>query len=108
VVIEGLGNYSLNKQEGIEMKTVVIFDNFDNGSATCVVMDGDFTHLHNQFLNGVESESLCDEIDTLTKDACKKYGVDEWYTSNLPTFPSEEFYEAVKAGAKVIITGCLP
>ena len=90
------------------MKTAVIFDNFDNGSATCVVMDGDFTHLHNQFLNGVESESLCDEIDALTKDACKKYGVAEWYTQHLPEFPSDEFYKAVKKGAKVIITGCLP
>ncbi len=89
------------------MKTVVIFDNFDNGAATCVVMNGDFAHLHNKFVNGAEEE-ICDQIDVLVKDSCKKYGVKEWYTNNLPEFPSDEFYDAVKNGAKVIITGCLP
>ena len=90
------------------METVVLFDNFDLGPATCAVMNGDFTHLHNRFLGEVSDTQVCDEIDSLVKAICEEYEVEEWATGDLPDFPSEEFYTAIKNGAKVIITGCLP
>jgi len=90
------------------MRTVVIFDNFDNGVATCAVVEGDFTHLHNYFLNTEDHNEVLDQVDMLTKDICQKYGVNEWYTHHLPEFPSAEFFEAVKDGAAVIVTGCMP
>lgn len=90
------------------MKTVVCFDNFDLGPMTCAVVDGDHSHLHNKFLNSDITEQEADEINAVASLACEQYNLDEWYVNKLPVFPSEEFYEAVKAGAKVIVTGCLP
>lgn len=91
------------------MKTVVIFNNFESGALTCSTLEGDFEHLHEKYLNStMTTEEESDQIDALAKLACLQGGVKEWYVHKLPEFPNEEFYQAVKDGAKVIVTGCLP
>jgi hypothetical protein len=91
------------------MKTLVIFDGFGENRMTYGIVEGDLRHLNYKYINLVETtEKETDEIDALAKRICVEGEVDEWYVHELPEFPSDKALDAIREGAFVIVTGCIP
>lgn len=82
------------------MKTVLIFDSVLEEPIKFLVVDGDLSHLHQKYLNSMDTtDQESDQINALVFDSDWHY-VEE-FVEEFPT-------EAVKQGAKVIVTGFLP
>lgn len=81
------------------MKTVVIWDSV-NEEVRFFIVDRDLTHLHRKYANSTETTEAEDsEITSLVYSTDGKMNVEF-----IPEFP----VEAVRDGAKVIVTGYLP
>lgn len=80
------------------MKTVIIYNSVVDPIRFYVV-EGDFSHLNNVFVNDSEGdETLEDALNSLVFDA-------DWnYLPSMESFP----VDAVKEGAIVIVAGFLP
>lgn len=81
------------------MKTVVIYDQMGCADIGFIVMEGDYRHLNNVYINNPMCQELSNELsDTLYDDAGNEKFV------LLDVFPTEE----VVNGASVIVAGFIP
>lgn len=82
------------------MKTVFIYDQVLEMPLSFLVVDGDYSHLNNCYINSMDcTEEQADEINKLV------FNEDWTYVQGfVEEFPA---YEVVK-GAKVVIIGFLP
>jgi len=81
------------------MKTVFIWDELQ-GELQFFVVNGDFRHLNNTYINSVEDEDKQDELNKIL--AYDNEGNPE--VTMLTEFPIQE----VKDGAYVVVAGFLP
>jgi len=81
------------------MKTVFIWDELQ-GELQFFVVEGDFRHLNNTYINSVEDEDKQDELNKIL--AYDNEGKPE--VTMLTEFPIQE----VKDGAYVVVAGFLP
>jgi hypothetical protein len=79
-----------------KMKTAIIFNQFEEGISYHVI-NGDYSHLLNVYINGNAEQELINELNSLIFD-------EEGYSTK-GKVSLDQFAEAISAGAKPIECG---